>query len=241
MKPLPYQAPQRLLAVFEKHDGCAYCNLSHPDFLDWKARNTTLDSLDLPGVPCPCRARVSQGFFGTLGVNMETRTRVPRRRHRHGDPQLCGMTAAFRRQRIGDWANRQAAYLQRSMAWLAGAFAGSALLLALAGLYGAIAYSVSKRRREIGVRMALGAQTREVFRMICVESAWLTAWGIAIGLVCSALLADTIRELLFGVDPWDPATALAITAVLGVAAQLACLIPARRAASVDPAESLRPD
>jgi ABC-type antimicrobial peptide transport system permease subunit len=120
-----------------------------------------------------------------------------------------------------------------------GGFALLALLLGAAGLYGVIAYSVSRRTREIGVRMALGAQPGTVYRLILKEAGWLIAAGIAIGLVCSLAAATLLRGLLFGVRALDPETLAAVAAVLSIAALLASYIPARRAASVNPVDALR--
>ena len=131
------------------------------------------------------------------------------------------------------------AYLHRSSAWLVGGFAALALLLGVVGLYGVVAYSVSQRTREIGVRMALGAQRGSVYRLILKEAGWLTAVGIVIGLACSVAAANLMRGLLFGVRSWDVPTLAAVAAVLGIAALLASYIPARRAASVNPVEALR--
>lgn len=155
---------------------------------------------------------------------------------RQVDPDIVTRQAST----VADSIRRsQAAYLQRSMAWLVGLFAGAALLLALVGLYGVTAYSVSQRRREFGVRIALGAQTGEIFRMVARESAKLAAAGILIGLALSALLSNLIRQLLFQVSPWDLGTIATIVLLLGALSQAASLEPARQAASVDPAESLR--
>jgi predicted permease len=135
--------------------------------------------------------------------------------------------------------NTPAAYLHRCSAWLVGGFAILALLLGAAGLYGVIAYSVSRRTREIGVRMALGAQPAAVHRLILKEAGWLIAAGIAIGLVCSVAAATLLRGLLFGVRAADPETLAAVAVVLGISALLASYIPARRAASVNPVDALR--
>ena len=99
-------------------------------------------------------------------------------------------------ERIND---SQAAYVQRSLAWLVGGFAALALLLGVVGLYGVIAYSVSQRTREIGVRMALGAERNSVYRLVLAEAGGLTVFGIAIGLVCSVATATLMRGLLFGI------------------------------------------
>jgi predicted permease len=131
-----------------------------------------------------------------------------------------------------------AASLHRSSAWLVGGFAALALLLSIVGLYGVIAYSVSQRTREIGVRMALGAQRSSVYRLILGEAAWLAIAGIALGLLCSLAAATLLDKLLFQVHSWDIPTFAAVAIVLAAAALLASYLPARRAASVNPTEAL---
>ncbi|MGA3041723.1 MAG: ABC transporter permease [Bryobacteraceae bacterium] len=152
------------------------------------------------------------------------------------DPGIAAFDPRTMTERID---NTSAAYLRRCSAWLVGGFALLALLLGAAGLYGVIAYSVSRRTREIGVRMALGAQPGTVYRLILKEAGWLIAAGIAIGLVCSLAAATLLRGLLFGVRALDPETLAAVAAVLSIAALLASYIPARRAASVNPVDALR--
>ncbi len=132
-----------------------------------------------------------------------------------------------------------AAYLHRSAAWLVGGFAGLALVLSVTGLYGVIAYSVSQRTREIGVRMALGAARSSVAGLILKEAARLIAIGLAAGVACSVGAAVLARNLLFGTQAWDVPTLLAVAGVLGVSAMVASYLPARRAASVNPVEALR--
>jgi predicted permease len=131
------------------------------------------------------------------------------------------------------------AYLHRSSAWLVGGFAAVALVLSVVGLYGVIAYSVSQRTREIGVRMALGAQRGSVYRMILREAGGLIAAGVVVGLGCSLGAGMLMRTLLFGVRAWDVSTLAAGALVLGVFALMASYVPARRAASVNPVEALR--
>jgi macrolide transport system ATP-binding/permease protein len=131
------------------------------------------------------------------------------------------------------------AYLHRSSAWLVGGFASMALLLAVVGLYGVIAYSVNRRTREIGVRMALGAQRGSVCQLIMKEAGWVAGVGIAVGLLGSIGAATLIRGLLFGVRSWDAATLIAVSGVLAISALLASYVPARRAAKVDPMVALR--
>ena len=135
--------------------------------------------------------------------------------------------------------NAQSVYLRRSSTWLVGGFAAVALLLGVVGLYGVIAYSVSQRTREIGVRIALGAQQGTVYRLIIKEAGVLALAGIVIGTGCAILAASLMRKLLFGTPPWDLTTLISVAAVLGASALLASFFPARRAASVDPISALR--
>ena len=132
-----------------------------------------------------------------------------------------------------------AAYLRRSSASLVGGFAAVAWLLGVVGLYGVVAYSVSQRTREIGVRMALGAERGSVYRLILGEAGRLTIVGIVLGLLGSVAAATLMGDLLFGVRSWDVPTLAAVAAVLGLSALLASYIPARRAASVNPVDALR--
>lgn len=133
----------------------------------------------------------------------------------------------------------QTALLHRFAAWLVGGFAASALLLSVIGLYGVVAYSVSQRTREIGVRMALGAQRSAVYALVMRQSGWLTASGVALGLACSVGASLLMRKLLFGVHAWDASTLLSVGMVLALASLLASFLPAYRAASINPTEALR--
>ena len=133
----------------------------------------------------------------------------------------------------------QSAYLHRSSAWLVGGFAALALLLSGVGLYGVIAYSVSRRTREIGIRMALGACRSSVYRLILKEAWRLTAIGIIAGLASSLAATTLMRTLLFEVRSWDVPTMAAVAAILAISALLASFLPARRAAAVNPTDALR--
>jgi putative ABC transport system permease protein len=127
----------------------------------------------------------------------------------------------------------------RLYATLFGAFAGGALLLALIGIYGVMAFLVQTRTHEIGVRMALGASTRDVFTLIVGRGMKLTAVGVLIGVAGAIALTRLMHSLLFNTSATDPLTFILISLLLAVAAFLACYIPARRAAKVDPLIALR--
>ncbi|HXR39005.1 MAG TPA: ABC transporter permease [Terracidiphilus sp.] len=133
----------------------------------------------------------------------------------------------------------QTALLHRLSTWLVGGFAGMALVLGVVGLYGVIAYSVSQRTREIGVRMALGAQRSSVYQLVLGEAGRLIVVGVVVGLAGAVGAAMLMRKLLFGVQVWDAGTLLGVAVVLGASAMLASYFPARRAASVNPTEALR--
>jgi putative ABC transport system permease protein len=122
---------------------------------------------------------------------------------------------------------------------LLGLFAALALVLTTIGLYGAVSYWVTQRTREIGIRMALGANRREVLWLVLKQGMTLTAFGVAIGLVAAFMLTRLLSNMLFGIAPNDPATFAAVTILLALVAVLACMIPARRAASIEPMQALR--
>lgn len=128
---------------------------------------------------------------------------------------------------------------RRFQMWLFIVFSGLALGLAAVGLYGLLAYIVSARTREIGIRMALGAQVTDVLHMIIRQGLALAGLGVVIGLGAAAVLSRLMKTFVFGVKPLDPLTYLMTAAVLIGVAVLACYIPARRAAKVDPMVALR--
>jgi len=127
----------------------------------------------------------------------------------------------------------------RFFARLIGVFAAIALALAGVGIYGVIAFGVAQRTSEIGVRMALGASHRDILALIARDGAMLTSTGIVIGIVAAGLVSVSLRSLLFGIEPLDTTTFVAMTAVLALASAVACLLPARRAMQVDPIVALR--
>ncbi|WP_109485241.1 ABC transporter permease [Occallatibacter savannae] len=133
----------------------------------------------------------------------------------------------------------QSAMIHRTAMWLVDGFAAIALVLAAVGLYGVIAYSVGQRTREIGVRMALGAQRSAVYAMVMRQAGWLTLAGVAIGVGCAIGAASLGRKLLFGVAAWDVPTLAIVAVVLASASLAASFLPAHRAASVNPTDALR--
>ena len=122
---------------------------------------------------------------------------------------------------------------------LVASFAATALLLAVAGIYGVMSYTVAQRRREIGVRVALGATRGQVFRIVVGEGLITTSMGVLVGVLGALGLTRTVAGLLFGVTPTDPLTFISVIGTLAVVALLACYIPARRAMTVEPIEALR--
>ncbi len=129
----------------------------------------------------------------------------------------------------------------RLMTTLLGVFAGIALLLATIGIYGAVAYTVEQRTGEIGVRMALGAQTADVLRLVVGQGMKPVFFGLAIGLAAALALGHLITAQLYEVSPHNPALLIVTAAVLTLAALLACLFPARRASLLNPVVALRAD
>lgn len=118
-------------------------------------------------------------------------------------------------------------------------FAGIALVLAIVGIYGVMSYSVTQRTHEIGIRMAVGAQPWDVFRMVIGQGMMLALIGIVVGLIGAYGLTRLMTTMLFGVEPTDPTTFAAIAVLLTLVALVACYLPSRRATRVDPIESLR--
>jgi putative ABC transport system permease protein len=118
-------------------------------------------------------------------------------------------------------------------------FAGIALIMALVGLSGLMRFSVNRRTHEVGIRMALGAKRRDVLLLILKNATVLVVWGLGLGLACTWIATRLLKSFLFGVGQHDPITILSVCALLAVFGLIAALIPARRAASIDPMQALR--
>jgi putative ABC transport system permease protein len=139
---------------------------------------------------------------------------------------------------VQQYLSQQTQYL-RLYILLLGIFGAIAAMLAAIGIYGILAYSVAERTREIGIRMALGAARREILKMVMRHVLVLVSIGLVIGLAAALALTRLIKSGLYGVTPTDPATYVAISALLIAVAVFACLIPTMRAVRVDPTIALR--
>ena len=123
--------------------------------------------------------------------------------------------------------------------YLTGAFAGMAVLMVVAGLYGVLAQVVSYRRREIGLRMALGASPRKILTMVVRQGSVMVATGLVVGLAASIFAAKLLKDFLYQVNAVDPWTYVGVAVLLLVVGSVAALVPARRAAAVEPMQALR--
>jgi predicted lysophospholipase L1 biosynthesis ABC-type transport system permease subunit len=150
------------------------------------------------------------------------------------DPELPVYNAGTMNEFIDD-----SLAVRRAPMILSAGFAATALLLAAVGIYGVLAYLVSRRRREIGVRMALGSDAQHVFRMVMREGATIIIFGFALGVFGVYALRSGIESQLYGVGPMNPLVFSVVTVALALVALLACAIPARRATHVDPVLALR--
>jgi putative ABC transport system permease protein len=129
----------------------------------------------------------------------------------------------------------------RIRTWVLGLLAGVALAVAIVGIYGLLAYAVTVRRHELAVRLALGAQPRNVLKLVLIQGLALALAGLAVGLAAAMLLESVLDTLVFGVSSHDPATFLSVAALLLIAVVCACYLPAHRAARTDPVVALRPE
>jgi predicted permease len=145
------------------------------------------------------------------------------------DPELPFFAVKPMQQRVDE-----SLVSRRTPMLLASLFGGIALFLAAVGIYGVLAFQVAQRRKEIGIRMALGSDSRRIFGLIVTEGLWLLALGVAVGLAGAFGIRRAMETQLFGVQAMDPVVLALVTGVLGVVAFLACAVPARRASRIDP-------
>ena len=199
-------------------------------------RDVQLDAEPEPLMFLPYRAVAVPGMtlvIRTYGAPSSVAAAV-RREIRAADPLLP-------RPEIGTlFDNRAAAVAQpRFRMLLLGGFAAAALLLATLGVYGVMAFAVSQRTREIGVRIALGAHARRVFALVLKQGMVLAGVGVLVGLAGALALTRVLRSLLFGISATDPVVLIAVAILLGVVTMIGAYLPARRAARIDPAVALR--
>jgi ABC-type antimicrobial peptide transport system permease subunit len=183
---------------------------------------------------------LQRGFVNRLvvrtGGNAETEGRMLRAAIRELDPLV-----AIDQVQTVEHAEYESLAPPRMMTFLMGIFAGLALLISASGIGAVMALSVSQRRREIGVRMALGARRSSVVGMVVRQGIALTVAGILAGTLSAALLTKLLASLLYGTSPTDLLTFAAIPVVFLLVATVACFVPARQATSIDPLTALRQD
>jgi ABC-type antimicrobial peptide transport system permease subunit len=143
------------------------------------------------------------------------------------------------RIRTMDEVSAEAMSQPRFRAQVVATFGALALVLSMVGIFGVLTYSVGQRLKEFGIRIALGARTADVMRLVLRGALGMAGAGVAIGLALAAALSRFVATLLYGVEPIDPLTFTTTAAILVVAALAACAVPAWRASTVDPAKSLR--
>jgi putative ABC transport system permease protein len=180
------------------------------------------------------RTFTSSSFVVRTKVEPASLTRAVKR-------ELASIDAALPLSRVStmeELASRSIA-AQRFNMLLLGSFAALGLVLAAIGIYGVMSYTVAQSTREIGIRMALGAQARGVLRLVTAQGMGLALIGMALGLAASLALTRLMEGLLFGVSTADPATFALYSVILAAVALVACLIPARRATKVNPLVALR--
>jgi putative ABC transport system permease protein len=223
-------------------------NEDHPNANDWLTVIGVVDDVRQLGVTQPPEPALYQTYLQTAGpgglpqMSFVLRTaadpdalgRLARRAVWEVDPdqpalELMSMTELIRSTEVAPLFQAR----------LIAVFAGMALLLAVVGIYGVLAYAVTERTREIGIRMALGAETGHVLSMVLRRTLVLALAGVGIGTLASLAATRVLQRFLFEVKPGDPLTLLAVIAVLVAAALAAAWLPARRAARVDPVVALR--
>jgi putative ABC transport system permease protein len=200
-----------------------------------EVRSTTLNQ-ENPCVYYPLAARVWPVMDVAVKTDGDPMALLPmvRRKVRDLDAELPLATV----RTMDDWVRNSAAQ-PRLSASLVGAFAGAAVVIAALGIYGVLAFSVNRRTREIGVRIALGARASSVVRLVVREGMSMAALGIGFGVLGALGLGRAVASLVYGVTPADPATFVLVAAGLAAVSLASCWLPARRAARVDPLVALR--
>lgn len=195
-----------------------------------------LDQEVRPGVYMPYRQAPVESMTMVLHTSADPGAALNASREilRRMDPALPLFEVQTMEERL-----QKSLWARRTYSWLFGVFAGMALLLAAAGIYGVVSYAVTQRTREIGIRMALGAQPGQVLTQVLREGMLQVGMGVAIGLAGAVFATRLLQSVLAGVSPHDPWPFLAVSLALAAAAFLANLVPARRAASVEPVRALR--
>jgi predicted permease len=200
-------------------------------------RDENLEHSAFPTIYVDCRQRpeTTSDFSVLLRTDADPAAVITaaRRIVRELDPNVPPSFASMAQMVSGSVQSRRFNVL------LVGIFAITALLLAAAGIYGVMAYSVERRTSEIGVRMALGASQRSVLGLVLGQGLLTAAAGVAVGVVVAVAVTRTMGSLLFGLSPTDPLTFAGVALLLVAVAMMACYVPARRASKVDPMEALR--
>jgi hypothetical protein len=185
--------------------------------------------LDHGQVPWPAMTLVVQTAGDPVQVSASVRQAIA-----HADPSLAVPEIGFLE---GNLSEAVAGSLLNTR--LVAIFATLALLIATIGVYGVVSYRVARRRRDFGIRMAMGASRADVVRLVLRQGLRLVAVGVGLGALGALGLARFLRAVLYGISPTDPATFAAVVLVFTAVATLACYLPARRAAGVDPTVALR--
>jgi len=201
-------------------------------------RDSRYDVAPRPTFYRPCHELSLTGFapFFVIRTGIDPRSLVPaiRKELSAAEPAMRAPQVTVCRQVLYDSTQAQRTYMTFLVV-----FAVVGLALAALGIYGVLAYAVARRTREIGIRMALGAERRQVLTMVMAEGGRLVGVGVALGLLAAFCLTRLLRHQLFEVSPTEPGVFIVVVLVLTVIALLACLLPARRAARVEPMEALR--
>jgi ABC-type antimicrobial peptide transport system permease subunit len=201
-------------------------------------KEAQLDAAPLPAIYTPYLQDTSSFLYLVVRTKQDAAAAIPQTQT--VIRQLDSNVVTFQEQSMEDFIQRSpVAFFHRYPAWLAGLFAVMALALGSIGLYGLVAYSVSQRTQEIGIRMALGAQRSNVLQMVLLQGVRLIVPGVVIGMAGGIVAATLARSLLFQVNAWDPAIFAIVTVLLAAVTLAASFIPARTATKVDPMVALR--